>query len=157
MAYTVKDFSNFQKFDYKGYTVQLFCIDESFWSGKRTYQANVCISDVTYYRVVEEIRNMRMQQQNSMQQQDSMSSFMRSFIPIQNSSTITLNRQTIDRIKSIVPFYESFTINVNRKHTILVENRPYVLDAISQIESIINTQYGEAINRFSINTINSLI
>lgn len=146
MAYTVNDLSNIQKFEYKGYTIQLYCIDNSFWTGKRVYQVNIFISDLTYYDVVMNIYNMRMQKRAR-----------NPFIPLTVSPIITPNRQTMDSVKKIVPFYESFTIDVNRKYTILIENRPYVLDAISQVKSIIDTKYGEAINRFSINTIDLLI
>lgn len=147
MAYIVKDLSNTQKIDYKGYTIQLHCIKDSFWSGKREFQASICISDLMYYDVVKHIRDIRMREQLG-------GSF---FLPIPRPPLVDVNRKTIDRVKQLVPFYKTFSINVSRKNTVLIENRPYVLDAISQVKSIIDTEYGEAINQFSINTLDLLL
>lgn len=147
MAYIVKDLSNVQKIEYKGYTIQLYCIKDSFWSGKREYQVSICISDLMYYNVVKYIRDIRMREQLN-------SSL---FVSIPKRPLVDVNRKTIDRVKQLVPFYKTFSINVSRKYTVLVENRPYVLDAISQIKSIIDTKYGEAIKQFSINTLDLLL
>ena len=45
MAYTVRDLSNTQRFEYKGYEVFMHCVEDSFWSGERTYKADISISD----------------------------------------------------------------------------------------------------------------
>ena len=55
MAYTVRDLSNAQRFEYKGYEVFMHCVEDSFWSGERTYKADISISDHIYYRIAEEI------------------------------------------------------------------------------------------------------
>ena len=39
MAYTVRELSNAQRFEYKGYEVFMYCVEDSFWSGERTYKA----------------------------------------------------------------------------------------------------------------------
>ena len=41
MAYTVRDLSNAQRFEYKGYEVFMYCVEDSFWSGERTYKVDI--------------------------------------------------------------------------------------------------------------------
>ena len=40
MAYTVRDLSNAQRFEYKGYEVFMYCVEDSFWSGERESVVN---------------------------------------------------------------------------------------------------------------------
>ena len=63
MAYTVRDLSNAQRFEYKGYEVFMYCVEDSFWSGERTYKVDISISNHVYYRIAEDIQIARYQQQ----------------------------------------------------------------------------------------------
>lgn len=125
MAYTVRDLSNAQRFEYKGYEVFMYCVEDSFWSGERTYKVDISISDHVYYRIAEDIQIARYQQQRQ------------SYFPTAYNSGYNGTYDIMQKLKERILFSSSFNVIVKRKFTILKDNEPYVRDAMEQIKSII--------------------
>ena len=136
MAYTVRDLSNTQRFEYKGYEVFMHCVEDSFWSGERTYKADISISDHIYYRIAEDIQIARYQQQRQ------------SYFPTAYNSGYNGTYDIMQKLKERILFSSSFNVIVKRKFTILKDNEPYVRDAMEQIKSIIDSKFGNVDDRF---------
>ena len=136
MAYTVRDLSNAQRFEYKGYEVFMYCVEDSFWSGERTYKADISISDHIYYRIAEDIQIARYQQQRQ------------SYFPTAYNSGYNGTYDIMKKLKERILFSSSFNVIVKRKFTILKDNEPYVRDAMGQIKSIIDSKFGNVNDKF---------
>ena len=124
MAYTVRDLSNAQRFEYKGYEVFMYCVEDSFWSGERTYKVDISISDHVYYRIAEDIQIARYNR-----------GYNRTY-------------DIMKKLKERILFRSSFNVIVKRKFTVLKDNEPYVRDAMGQIKSIIDSKFGNVDDRF---------
>ena len=140
MAYTVRDLSNAQKFEYKGYEVFIHCIEDSFWSGERTYKVDISISDHVYYRIAEDIQIARYQQQRQ--------NYFSTLIPTPYNRGYNGIYDIMKKLKERILFSSSFNVIVKRKFTILKDNEPYVRDAMEQIKSIIDSKFGNVDDRF---------
>lgn len=114
MAYTIRDLSNAQRFEYNGYEVFMYCTEDSFWSGERTYKVNISIGDHVYYRVAEDIYILRYERQR------------KSPFPILYSAPYSRGSQStydiMKKLKEYVLFNNSFDVIVKRKFTILKDN-----------------------------------
>ena len=121
MAYTVRDLSNAQRFEYKGYEVFMYCVEDSFWSGERTYK---------------DIQIARYQQQRQ------------SYFPMTYNNGYNGTYDIMKKLKERILFSSSFNVIVKRKFTILKDNEPYVRDAMGQIKSIIDSKFGNVDDRF---------
>lgn len=102
MAYTVRDLSNAQRFEYKGYEVFIHCVEDSFWSGERTYKADISISDHIYYRIAEDIQIARYQQQRQ------------SYFPTAYNSGYNGTYDIMKKLKERILFSSSFNVIVKR-------------------------------------------
>ena len=140
MAYTVRDLSNAQKFEYKGYEVFIHCIEDSFWSGERTYKVDISISDHVYYRIAEDIQIARYQQQRQ--------NYFSTLIPTPYNRGYNGIYDIMKKLKERILFSSSFNVIVKSKFTILKDNEPYVRDAMEQIKSIIDSKFGNVDDRF---------
>ena len=140
MAYTVRDLSNAQKFEYKVYEVFIHCIEDSFWSGERTYKVDISISDHVYYRIAEDIQIARYQQQRQ--------NYFSTLIPTPYNRGYNGIYDIMKKLKERILFSSSFNVIVKRKFTILKDNEPYVRDAMEQIKAIIDNRYGDVNDRF---------
>ena len=140
MAYTVRDLSNAQKFEYKGYEVFIHCIEDSFWSGERTYKVDISISDHVYYRIAEDIQIARYQQQRQ--------NYFSTLIPTPYNRGYNGIYDIMKKLKERILFSSSFNVIVKHKFTILKDNEPYVRDAMEQIKAIIDNRYGDVNDRF---------
>lgn len=140
MAYIIRDLSNIQKFDYKGYEVIMYCINDSFWSGERTYKVVVNISDYVYYKIAQDIYIARYRQEQK--------NYFSMLVPIPYNRENNRTDNIMKKLKELVLFNTSFNIKVKRKFTILKDNEPYVRDAIEQIKFVIDSRYGDVNDRF---------
>ena len=140
MAYTVRDLSNAQRFEYKGYEVFMYCVEDSFWSGERTYKVDISISDHVYYRIAEDIQIARYQQQRQ--------NYFSTLIPTPYNRGYNGIYDIMKKLKERILFSSSFNVIVKRKFTILKDNEPYVRDAMEQIKSIIDSKFGNVDDRF---------
>ena len=136
MAYTVRDLSNAQRFEYKGYEVFMYCVEDSFWSGERTYKVDISISNHVYYRIAEDIQIARYQQQRQ------------SYFPMTYNNGYNGTYDIMKKLKERILFSSSFNVIVKRKFTILKDNEPYVRDAMEQIKSIIDSKFGNVNDKF---------
>ena len=137
MAYTVRDLSNAQRFEYKGYEVFMYCVEDSFWSGERTYKVDISISDHVYYRTAEDIQIARYQQQRQ--------NYFSTLIPTPYNRGYNGTYDIMKKLKERILFSSSI---VKRKFTILKDNESYVRDAMEQIKAIIDNRYGDVNDRF---------
>ena len=140
MAYTVRDLSNAQRFEYKGYEVFMYCVEDSFWSGERTYKVDISISNHVYYRIAEDIQIARYQQQRQ--------NYFSTLIPTPYNRGYNGIYDIMKKLKERILFSSSFNVIVKRKFTILKDNEPYVRDAMEQIKSIIDSKFGNVDDRF---------
>ena len=140
MAYTVRDLSNAQRFEYKGYEVFMYCVEDSFWSGERTYKVDISISDHVYYRISEDIQVARYQQQRQ--------NYFSTLIPTPYNRGYNGIYDIMKKLKERILFSSSFNVIVKRKFTILKDNESYVRDAMEQIKAIIDNRYGDVNDRF---------
>ena len=140
MAYTVRDLSNAQRFEYKGYEVFMYCVEDSFWSGERTYKVDISISDHIYYRIAEDIQIARYQQQRQ--------NYFSTLIPTPYNRGYNGIYDIMKKLKERILFSSSFNVIVKRKFTILKDNEPYVRDAMEQIKSIIDSKFGNVDDKF---------
>ena len=114
----------------------MHCVEDSFWSGERTYKADISISDHIYYRIAEDIQIARYQQQTQ------------SYFPTAYNSGYNGTYDIMKKLKERILFSSSFNVIVKRKFTILKDNEPYVRDAMGQIKSIIDSKFGNVDDRF---------
>ena len=140
MAYTVRDLSNAQRFEYKGYEVFMYCVEDSFWSGERTYKVDISISNHVYYRIAEDIQIARYQQQRQ--------SYFPTLIPTPYNRGYNGIYDIMKKLKERILFSSSFNVIVKRKFTILKDNEPYVRDAMEQIKAIIDSKFGNVNDKF---------
>ena len=120
MAYTVRDLSNAQRFEYKGYEVFMYCVEDSFWSGERTYKVDISISNHVYYRIAEDIQIARYQQQRQ------------SYFPTAYNSGYNGTYDIMKKLKERILFSSSFNVIVKRKFTILKDNEPLSVSSTTQ-------------------------
>jgi len=105
MAYTVRDLSNAQRFEYKGYEVFMYCVEDSFWSGERTYKVDISISDHVYYRIAEDIQIARYQQQRQ--------NYFSTLIPTPYNRGYNGTYDIMKKLKERILFSSSFNGDVN--------------------------------------------